>query len=126
MQAPFGLLRTRRRGRKSAQISPLAETGFPLDGCTDFWESLSCNRSEIPGFVPDSTARHWRALLFLGVDFLPERLRRGANQFACGASLLEKPATFKRADTPICGVVARCRSSRCRKIPALISMRPVR
>ena len=48
--------------------------------------------------MPDSTARLWRALLFLGVDFLPERLRRGANQFARGASLWEKPATFKRAD----------------------------
>ena len=25
------------------------------------------SRIEIPGFVPDSTARHWRALVFLGV-----------------------------------------------------------
>ena len=29
--------------------------------------------TEIPGFVPDSTARHWRAFLFLGVGFLLER-----------------------------------------------------
>ena len=30
--------------------------------------------------VPDSTARHWRASLLLGVGFLPERLRRRANR----------------------------------------------
>jgi hypothetical protein len=27
-----------------------------------------------PGFVPDSTARHWRASLFLGFAVLPEWL----------------------------------------------------
>src|SRR4051794_3085244 len=101
---------------KSAQISSLAETGFPLDGCANFWESHDCDIEEIPDIVPDSTARLWRAFLFLGFDFLPERLRRDANQIARGASLCEKPATFKHADTASRGVVARCRSSRCRKI----------
>ena len=37
--------------------------------------------NEIPGFVPDSTARHWRALLFLGF-VSPQKLIDGApNQF---------------------------------------------
>src|SRR3954451_17294008 len=105
MTAPFGLLRTRRRGRKPAQISPLAETGFPLDGCSDFWESRSCHGRD-SRLHAGGTARHWRASAFLGVDFLPERLRRDANQFARGASVFENLAAFKRADTTICGVEA--------------------
>jgi hypothetical protein len=116
-RAPFGLLRTRRRGRKPAQISSLAETRFLLDGCADFWESRDCHIIEIPYIVPTARPASGGLFCFLGVDFLPERLRCGANQFARGASLLEKPAAFKRADTPICGVGAGCRSSRCRKIP---------
>ena len=113
MTAPFGLLRTRRRGRK---LHPLAKIGSPLDGCSDFWEPRVCHSIEIPGFVPDSTARHWRASLLLGVGFLPERLRRRENQFARRASLCENLVAFKRADTRTCGVAARCWSSRCRKV----------
>jgi hypothetical protein len=33
-------------------------------------ESRSCEGNEIPRFTPDCTARHWRALLFLGSDVL--------------------------------------------------------
>ena len=58
--------------------------------------------TEFSGFVPDSTARHWRALVFLGVGFLLEReLTTRSNQFAHGASLRQNLATFKdRHTTP--------------------------
>jgi non-ribosomal peptide synthetase component F len=46
---------------------------------------------EIPGFVPDSTARHWRALVFLGSGFLRERLRRRP-RIIC--RLRESPSKF--------------------------------
>jgi hypothetical protein len=88
---------------------------FPLDDRTDFWESRDCHVFEIPTFVPSSTAPVSGAFLFLGVDFLPERLRRGANQFAQRASVCENPVAFKRAETALYGIVAQRRSSRLRK-----------
>ena len=45
--------------------------------------------TEIPGFVPDSTARHWRALVFLGFGFLPERLKHAGEIIR---SLRESPS----------------------------------
>src|SRR4051812_7750850 len=54
MTSPWVVATTRRRGRKPAQINPLAETGFPLDGCTDFWESHLSHEIEIPGLVPEA------------------------------------------------------------------------
>src|SRR4051794_232766 len=89
---------------------------FPLDDCTDFWESRCCDTDEIPSFALDSTAPASGAFLFLGSDFLTERLRRGANQFARGASVRPIFAVFKVCRAGPCGFAARCRSSRCRKI----------
>src|ERR1022692_4731248 len=51
---------------KSAQNNPLAKVHFSLASDRVLGESRSCRRNEIPRFTPDCTARHWRALLFLG------------------------------------------------------------
>jgi hypothetical protein len=42
---------------------------FPLDLGADFREIWFCDETQIPRFTPDCTARHWRALLFLGFAF---------------------------------------------------------
>src|SRR3954453_22288610 len=103
MTSPWVVATTRRRGRKPAQISPLVKTMFPLDGCADFWESLSCNGFEIPGLVPEARPATGGLFLVWGVTSFQNGLRRGTNQFARCASVFEKPAAFKRADTTACG-----------------------
>jgi hypothetical protein len=59
--------------------------------------------------------------VFLGSVFLSERLTTRANQFARGASVCENLVTFKRRSTTTCGLAARCRSSRCRKVTRCLS-----
>src|SRR3954452_10663606 len=65
MTSPWVDATTRRSGRKPAQISLLAEPALPLDSRSDFWESRSCHRIEIPGLCAGGTARPWRGLLLL-------------------------------------------------------------
>jgi hypothetical protein len=79
MGFPFGLVTTRPEGPETGANQPVSENGmFSLDARSEFWEARSCLHTEIPGFVPDSTARHWRALLFLGFVFSAKVDRRRA------------------------------------------------
>jgi hypothetical protein len=66
---------------------------FSLDAHSEFWEA-PCAAQSFPVFVPDSTARHWRALLFLGF-VSPQKLIDGApNQSVRAGSLTQDLAKF--------------------------------
>jgi hypothetical protein len=72
---PFALVTTRPKGPKTgANQSVSAKDDFALDEHLAFEEPRSCHRTEVPGFVPDITARPWRVLVFLEWVFLSERL----------------------------------------------------
>jgi hypothetical protein len=74
-------VRTRREGPETGANPPVAESdSFPLDQGSDFWETRCCRDIEFPGFVPDSTARHWRAFLFSGVGVPLRTMTTRANQ----------------------------------------------
>jgi len=67
-----------RKGRKIGAKQPLAETWFfPLDLGPDFGESPFCYERISP-VSTGITARHWRALLFVGFAFLLKMGRRDA------------------------------------------------
>ena len=89
--------------------------GFPLDVRSDFWEPRACHSLRFSASCRTARPATGGLFCFMGFDFLPERLRCGANQFAPRASLWENLVPFKRADTTPCGFGARCRLSRCRK-----------
>jgi len=61
----LGVMDNRPEGRKPAQNDPLAENKFPLDSWPDFGESRFAT-TRISPVSTGTTARHWRALLFLG------------------------------------------------------------
>src|SRR5271170_3834641 len=105
MGFPFGLMTTRPEGPETGANQPVSENRwFSLDAHSDFWEARSCT-NEIPGFVPDSTARHWRALLFLGF-VSPQKLIDGrTNQFVRRRSVSENLVPFKDTGATPRGVV---------------------
>jgi hypothetical protein len=70
------LLKTRPKGPETG-ANQLVSGKSPFRLTVDLiFGNLVSAAQEIPGFVPDSTARHWRALVFLELNFLPELLRR--------------------------------------------------
>jgi hypothetical protein len=81
MTAPFGLLDNPPEGAGNRrEIRLLTETILSALTHALIFGKLCLLRTEIPGFVPDSTARHWRAFLFLGSVFLSEQVDDAANQ----------------------------------------------
>jgi hypothetical protein len=75
--------------------------------------------------VPDSTAPHWGAFLFLGLGFLPELVDESAAESAAPfKSVRANLGEFKRCRTIPCGVAARCGSFQDRK--AIISGAEIR
>jgi hypothetical protein len=62
-----------RRGRESAQNNPLAKTLLFRLHWLGFWGRVGLVKgTTFPLFTLDCTARHWRALLFLGFSISAE------------------------------------------------------
>jgi hypothetical protein len=94
------LVTTRPKGPETGANQPVSGKGyFRLTHTLIFGKLATVQIVEIPGFVPDSTARHWRAFLFSGVG-VPLNVERHARLMPRAAqSVIANFAAFKRRHT---------------------------
>jgi hypothetical protein len=78
----LGLWGTRPEGPKIGANQPVSESMIFRLQWIGFWGKVGFSRHEIPRFTPDCTARHWRALLFLGFAYSKHHQARRSNRAA--------------------------------------------
>jgi hypothetical protein len=78
----LGLWDNRPEGPKIGAKQPVSESIIFRLHRIGFWGKVGFSRHEIPRFTPDCTARHWRALLFLGFTNSENQKARHGNRAA--------------------------------------------